>query len=111
MVVNTPSKYIIEIKDFVSFGLERALQRIYAKGSQITTNNSGDPKNPKTLVNFSGEIVLDAEDYALEHLVIKITKGDKVITSGFLEEVNSWERQDASIVYDAINKMTNPDVL
>jgi hypothetical protein len=101
MILKTPSGYEVELKDKLSFGELRQLQKGLFEGIKSEMG-----KVPEIEFNR----LIEYSEKAFPYLVVKITKGGKVVTGDLLEEVNSWDVEDAELVFDHLNLVAQPVV-
>lgn len=103
MVITTPSGYKVTVKDFITFGQRRELERILISASKVNPQT-------QTMGEISPSALYDVQDKAVEMLVTQIEKGheQQIIASGFVSEIASWKEEDGAVVYAKINEITTP---
>lgn len=101
MILKTPSGYSVELKDKLTFGEMRELQKGLFAGM-------------KTEVGKAPEIdfvkLLEYTERAFPYLVIKIIKDGKEVEGDLLAEVNSWSNEDGESVFNQITAISQPVV-
>lgn len=107
MVITTPSKYEVHIKDYLSFGEKRQIEKLVA--SKVMVKAGG--KEQVNVEPVSGSLNYEMQDLAFGFLVQKIIKGEEEITTKLYDEVMSWREEDGSVVFDAINEVTSKSPL
>ena len=104
MIITTPiNKAVVTLKDSLTFGQERELQKVLLNEIEITPDQAvkGDFKIPASFIQKS-------EEKAFEFLVEKIVIGEETITTDLYNVVMGWTSADGKAVMDAINKITSP---
>lgn len=102
MVITTPSGYEVTIKERFTYGDNRRLQRELLAGAKFKK-----VKNTTVLDEVSPTSLYDVQDKMVSILVVKIKKGDKEYTEDLLNEVLSWDVQDADIVYRTVTEISD----
>lgn len=101
MTLTTPSGYIVEYNEFLTFGQKRDIDKMYRSHLKMNINNDKSAE-------MTAEPSIIAEDMAINFLVTKISKGEQQITSNFRQEMDSWKEEDGQAVLDVINVITAP---
>ena|SRR5258708_40206421 len=101
MTLTTPSGYIVEYNEFLTFGQKRAIDKMYRSNLKMNINNDKSAE-------MTAEPSLIAEDMAINFLVTKISKDGQQNTSNFRAEMESWKEEDGQAVLDVINAVTTP---
>lgn len=104
MIITTPSGYNVTIKDYMSFGASREIQRVTLSTVKVMVNGSKKEVKEDNAFELSPTIYYDMQDKAIELLVEKIEKSEQVITSDFVKEISNWSKEDAKPVYDKIDE-------
>jgi len=103
MQITTPSGYIVTLKDKLSFGENRQLQKVLVGDAKVEMVN-GKPVEPSVAISKT----IDYSDKAMGFLITKVVKGDIVVTSDFEKEVFSWDDADGQAVLDQVAQIINP---
>lgn len=101
MTITTPSGHVVELKDMVTYGDQRAVRRVIQSGMKV------DIESNKRMM--AGDVLMDAEETALRRLVIAVTPkdGQKITDPNqILDLVYSWPPADGTAVFQAVNKLT-----
>lgn len=104
MIITTPSNYKVTLKDFLTFGEKRTLERTIVEGTVVDTDSKQAPK-------IQGTQLYAYQDKAFEILVQKIEIEDKSYDSSnqnLYEMVMSWREEDGKAVFDKILEMISP---
>jgi len=104
MILTTPSGYEVHIKDFLSFGEKRQLEKFIASKVMVKADS-------KQQVEVSGSLNYEMQDMAFSFLIQKIVKAEEEITTKLYDEVMSWREEDGQAVFDAINEVTSKSPL
>ena len=102
-VITTPSGHKVTIKNGLTYGESRQIQRMLAGAMTI------DPKTQES--HLDGAALYDSQDLALKLLVTQIdTKDGQTITEAdqILAMVFTWPGGDGEFLYNRINEMTTP---
>lgn len=102
MIITTPSGFEVHIKDYLSFGEKRQLEKLIA--SRITVKANANQKVDISPVE--GSINYEMQDMAFGFLVQKIVKESEELTTNLYDEIMSWREADGKAVFDAINEVT-----
>ena len=102
IIFKTPSGYTVHLKPFLTFGDKRSLERVFAEGMSI------DPT--KGTSQASGKAIYEAQDKAVELMVIKIVtaEGKEFAGDSVLEVINSMRDDDGRAIYDKVNELSTP---
>lgn len=101
MTFTTPSGYIVEIKDRITYREMRDIN------SAMLGEMNIDAKNPNTEAKINMAAVYQLQDKAVEVLIVSIKKNDDPsinITSGFVEFVGDMNVQDGEEVYKYVEE-------
>lgn len=101
MVIKTPSGYSVELKDFLTFGQRRAIEKLLISKSKI---------NPQTqsLSDIEPSLLYEVQDEAFKMLVTKIINDKGTVVEGDLFKfVNELPEEDGQLIYKTINDITN----
>ena len=101
MNFKTPSGYIVELKDKLTFGEMRLLQKGLFEG--MTAEIGKTPQLSMTKLLEFGE-------KAFPLLVTKITIDGKEVEGDLLKVVNSWDNEDGEALFNQINVISQPQV-
>lgn len=102
MTITTPSGYEVSIKDFLSFGEKRQLEKLIASRIKI----KADSNQKIDMAPVDASINYEMQDMAFGFLVQKIIKGEQEITTNLYDEIMSWPEGDGQAVFNAINEVT-----
>jgi hypothetical protein len=97
--LTTPSGFIIEYREYLTFGEKRAIDKMYRSHMKMRMENDAASE-------MTAEPMLIAEDMAMNFLITKITMGDQVIIADFRKTMESWKEEDGQAVVTAINEVT-----
>jgi len=101
MIIKTPSGYSVELKDKLTFGEMRELQKGLFTGVKAEVGKSPEIETVK---------LLEYAEKAFPFLVIKIIKDGKEVTGDLMAEVNSWDNGDGEAVFAQITAVSLPQV-
>jgi hypothetical protein len=107
MILTTPSGYEVHIKDFLSFGEKRQLEKFIASKVMV----KADSKRQVEVEPVSGSLNYEMQDMAFGFLIQKIIKVEEEITTKLYDEVMTWKEEDGQAVFDAINEVTSKSPL
>ncbi len=102
MIITTPSGYEVHVKDFLSFGEKRQLEKLIASRIKV----KADADNKVDISPVDGSVNYEMQDMAFGFLVQKILKEGAEITTSLYDEIMSWHEADGKAVFDAINEVT-----
>lgn len=112
MIITTPSGYEVHLKDFLSFGEKRQLEKLIASKIKVRTDGSSKKVDVEPV---EGTINYDMQDMAFRFLVLKIIKktdsDSQEITSNIYDEVMTWQEEDGNAVFAAIDQVTSKSPL
>lgn len=104
MQITTPSGYVVTLKDKLSFGETRALQKFLIGDEKVELVN-GVPQQPKIAVVKAMEYT----ERAMGFLVTEIKKGEVVITTDIDKEIFKWDEADGNAVMAEVDKIVTPN--
>ncbi len=107
MIITTPSGYEVHLKDFLTFGEKRQLEKLVASKIRV----KADANKQVDIEPVEGSINYEMQDMAFNFLIQKIVKGEEEITAKLYEEVMSWREEDGDPVYEALDKITAKPVV
>lgn len=102
-VITTPAGHVVELKESITFGESRKIERVYMQGMKVTST-SKDP-------SIDGSVVAEAQDEAAKVYLNKVTLvSGEVITepSKMFEAVQHFSPADGKVIYDAIDALRAP---
>jgi hypothetical protein len=106
MTITTPSGHRVEIKDFLSFGDKRHLERMMTDAVKIRKTNDGMISEP-----FTGSFVMDVQEEAVRRMIVGITLADGTQPTGnFKDVIDSWNSKDGQFVYDEIDRLYGSEI-
>jgi len=106
MVVTTPSKYKVFLKDYLSFGQKRELQKLIFSKLKIKPSADSEGVRRTEIEEFSVDFMQDIQDKAFNMLIEKIEIEGKEYTDNLFELVMSWNEKDGQSVFTEIDKIT-----
>lgn len=102
MIIKTPSGYEVTLKDSLTFGESRILQRSLISGAKVEIGEN--KKAPEIdLAN-----AFEYTELALPYLVISIKKDDKLIEGDCTKEIMGWPQEDGQAVFDKLDEILRP---
>lgn len=101
MILKTPSGYSVELKDKLTFGEMRELQKGLFAGIKSEIGKAPEIEMVK---------LLEYGEKAFPYLVVKIIKDGKEVEGDLLAEVNSWSNEDGEAVFNQITTISQPTV-
>lgn len=109
MIITTPSGYEVTLKDHLTFGDTRKIQKAFFSGiklevGQPTPGVETKPKIPE--INMSA--MLEYKEKALPIVVTKVVKDGKELTQNLDIEISGWDYADGQAVFDAMDKIVDP---
>src|SRR5262245_38298935 len=104
MIITTPSGYEVHLKDYLSFGEKRQLEKLIASRVMVKTDGS----QKVDIAPVEGSINYDMQDMAFGFLVLKVVKDGQELTANLYDEIMSWREADGQAVFNAINEVTSP---
>jgi hypothetical protein len=97
----TPSGYTVHLKPFLTFGDKRALERVFAEGMSVDATNGTS--------QASGKAIYEAQDKAVELMVVKIEMEGKTIDGDqILPAIYAMQDPDGRAIYDKVNELSSP---
>ena len=103
MIITTPSGYKVTLKEKLSFGETRDLQKFLLAGEKVEMVD-GKPLQPKV----SMDRAMNYSEKAVDFLVTNIDKGGTIITSDFNKEIYNWDEADGQAVFEQVDKILKP---
>lgn len=103
-LITTPSGHKVTIKNGLTYGENRQIQRVIAGGMKV------DPKTQETSID--GSAIYDSQDLAVKMTVQSIQLANGTVVQGgeqCLALILSWEgaeEEDGKAIYDKINDLT-----
>lgn len=102
MLIETPAKYKVTLVDTITFAMARAIKGVFMSAAKF---ESGSDK--PGVASFSGDVVIQAQNKAIETLVTNIERPDGTqITSNFLAEIDNWPVEDGELLVSKIDELT-----
>ncbi len=100
--ITTPSGKVVELKTYLTAGEAKELSLVFLKGMKLDY----DPETQKSTVkDMSGQLMNEAENRAIELVVVSFDESNENILGRLLELKNT----EFSFIMDEINKITKPD--
>jgi hypothetical protein len=97
----TPSGYTVHLKPFLTFGDKRSLERVFAEGMSVDATNGTS--------QASGKAIYEAQDKAVELMVVKIEMDGKTIEGDqILPAIYAMRDPDGRSIYDKVNELSTP---
>lgn len=105
MELKTPSGHRVFLKQFLTFGQKRDIEKVFASKVKV------DPLTQKSEVD--GSVLYDAQDLGVKYLIEKIIDKDSKEYTGddILPAILSWPEEDGKLVYDKIDEITSLKVI
>lgn len=98
----TPLGKDVELKTYLTAGEAKELSLVFLKGMKLDY----DPETKKSAVkDMSGQLINDAENRAIELIVVSFDGSNENILNRLLELKNT----EFDFIMDEINKITKPD--
>lgn len=104
MIITTPSGYKVTLKEKLSFGETRDLQKFLLAGEKVEMVD-GKPQQPKVSLDRA----MNYSEKAVDFLVTSIDKNGTIISSDFNKEIYNWDEADGQAVFDQVDKLLKPD--
>lgn len=101
MQITTPSGYLVTLKDKLTFGEVRQLQKSLFSGVKIGLTEG---KMPELDLNN----LFEYNEKALPFVVTEIVVGDQKITTDIEKTISNWDYVDGQAVFDAMEKVLKP---
>ena len=103
MIITTPSGYKVTLKEKLSFGETRDLQKFLLAGEKVEMVD-GKPQQPKV----SMDRAMNYSEKAVDFLVTSIDKNGTIITSDFNKEIYGWDEADGQAVFNQVDNILKP---
>ena len=100
MIINTPSGYVVHLKDELSFGEDREIQK------KLIATVKMKPGTKAEDIEINGTIAYELEEMACRYLVTKVVINGQESTSNLYELILSWGKEDGAAVFKAVNEIT-----
>jgi hypothetical protein len=97
---STPSGYQVHLKDFLDTKGYRAIQRATVAQTEIHAGMTAQD------ITIQGSAGLDAEEVALQQLLVHVTLPDQSVAPDPVAAVGAMPFQDGQAVYARVNALT-----
>lgn len=104
MIIETPSGYKVHLRETLTFGQKRLLQRTLLSAMKLDAGKG----SVVTMKDMDSSKALDIEEQAFGVLCDKIEADGKTISSDFWAVVQNWSEADGQVVFDAVDKIVFP---
>ena len=106
MIVKTPSGYEVHLKEYLSFGQKRQLQKFMYSKMRVKQVAGEGGKAKAEIEEFSVDFMQELQDKAFEMLVEKIIIDGKEYTEDLYNMVMGWKEADGQVLYAKIDEAT-----
>lgn len=104
MTITTPSGYIVELKDRLTYGDRRSIKGIMLQSMKMDMAEGSKPRVEPIDLSFTARM----EEEVFARAIVSITKGEEKLTKNLLEEVYSWNDEDGEAVFNYLAENFNP---
>jgi hypothetical protein len=94
------SKYVLELKDFISNRVFREYQKMLISDTNVTNENISE-------IKIKINKIYEAQDYVLENVIVSLTNEEGKVFDKPFDEIMELSTEDGNVIYKQIQELTN----